>query len=289
MRSRWEDQDGFGRIVGPGDSTPLRVGMLCSHRAPGLSFLLDRDPNRGRAYDVICCLTSADAFEDEAVASSHGIPVLVHPIRDFCRSQGWRLSDRAGRSAYDAETVERLAPYRLDLVVLASYLYVLTDPMLTFFRNRIINVHHGDLTRFDASGRARLTGLRAVRDALLAGETETRSTVHLVTTEPDQGPPFLRSRSFPIAPLVAAARRWDAADVLKAYAYAHQEWMIRSTWGPLMAAAIDLVARGRLDLSALARVERAALGEPWGLDETGVLCGQGPLCRNEARVVARAS
>ena len=142
--------------------------------------------------------------------------------------------------------------YRPTLVVLASYLYLLTQPVLAAFPRQIINVHHSDLTRRDETGRARYTGLRAVRDAIVAGEWATRATVHLVTPELDQGPALLRSWAFPVSPLAVDAITRGATDVLKAYVFAHQEWMIRSAWGPLLAEALELIATGRVDLSASA-------------------------------------
>ena len=114
-----------------------------------------------------------------------------------------------------------------------------------------------------------------MRDALLAGERETRATVHLVNEEPDQGPPFLRSWAFPVSSLVCHAVASQAADVLKAYVYAHQEWMIRATWGALIARAIELIASGRLDVAELAR--QGELGQPWELDEEGTISGCGPV------------
>lgn len=248
---------------------PLRVGVLCSHRAPGLSYLLDRDPNRGATYEIACCLTSEEVCADVSLANRHGIPVIAHPIHRFSRSRGWRLSDSVGRAAYDARTVERLAPYRLDLVVLASYLYVLSEPMLRSFRNRIINVHHSDLTLRHRDGSPRLPGLRAVRDAIVAGARETRATVHLVTEKLDEGPPFLRSWPFPVAPLAADALKTGETDVLKAYTYAHQEWMIRATWGPLIARAIELIACGRVDLSERAWMPIEDLDAPCDVEDEG--------------------
>jgi folate-dependent phosphoribosylglycinamide formyltransferase PurN len=239
--------------------------------------LLEEDPNRGTLYDIVCCLTSEDSLAEEALAASCGIDVIAHPIRAFHDSRGCRLTDLNTRAAYDARTVERLATYRIDLIVLASYLYVVTEPLLSFFRNRIINVHHSDLTERNVAGRARLAGLRAVRDAIIAGDRETRATVHLVTNELDQGPPFLRSWAFPVSPLASDALESHALDVLKAYIYAHQEWMIRSTWGPLLAGALKLIASGRLSLAALASVPPELLDGPWELGENGLIWGEGPV------------
>jgi len=258
----------------------LRVGVLCSHRAPGLSYLLDRDANRGRLYDVACLLTSEDACADAAAAAAHGIPVLFHSIREFCRTHGVRLADPVARASYDRVTVERLMPFGIDLIVLSSYLLVLSAPMLSAFRDRIINVHHSDLLLRRRDGTPQLPGLRAVRDAIIGGARVTRATVHLVTERLDAGAPFLRSRPFPVSPLAADARRHGDMDVVRAYAWAHQEWMIRATWGPLLARAIELIAARRVNLAALARVPNTALPPPWDLDEGGVLHGAAPMPRD---------
>jgi hypothetical protein len=53
--------------------------------------------------------------------------------------------------------------------------------------------------------------------------------------------------------------------------------MIRSTWGPLLAGALELVATGRLNLSMLGSAEPAALDDPWELDKNGVIWGAGPM------------
>ena len=215
----------------------LRVAVLCSHRAPGLSFLLTEDPNRGSLYDLVCCLSSEEESEARAEAESAGLPFLSHPIARFSQARGVRRADLAARVDYDRETLALLEPYRPDLLLLSSYLLIVTEPLLRAFPDRIVNVHHADLTK-----RPRYAGLRAVRDAIFAGEMETRATAHLVTERLDDGPILWLSGPFPVSPLVRDALSWGATDVLKAYTYAHQEWMIRSAWGPLLSEAIASVA-----------------------------------------------
>jgi Formyl transferase len=141
--------------------------------------------------------------------------------------------------------------------------------MLTAYPGRIINVHHSDLLDRNAAGVPRFAGLRAVRDALAAGVHETRATAHLVTAGLDQGPPLVRSWAFPVAPLVRPALKWGATDILKAYAYAHQEWMIRATWGPLVDATLSMVADGRLDLATIFDALGNRSVRPFELDEDG--------------------
>jgi phosphoribosylglycinamide formyltransferase-1 len=215
----------------------LKVALLCSHRAPGLRFLLRDDPRRGELYDLVCCLSSAEESDARADAESAGLPHISHPIEYFSAARGVKRTDLTARVEYDWETLALLAPYRPDLLVLSSYLLILTTPLLSAFAGRIVNVHHADLTRGP-----RYVGLRAVRDAIFAGETETRATAHLVTERLDEGPIVCVSEPFPVSPLVRDALSWGATDVLKAYAYAHQEWMMRSAWGPLLSESIAHIA-----------------------------------------------
>lgn len=162
------------------------------------------------------------------------------------------------RRDYDRATAARLATYRPDIVLLSSYLYVLTDPVLEAFPGRIANVHGSDLTRARPDGRPLYPGLTAVRDAIRAGEPETRATAHVVTERLDEGPILLRSCPFPVSPLVAALRRGGNLHAVNAYAHAHEEWMLLTAWGPLLT---DAVAQLK---SSGARVEDRPLALAMG-------------------------
>jgi phosphoribosylglycinamide formyltransferase-1 len=156
------------------------------------------------------------------------------------------MSNLGVRAQYDSRTLDLLSGFRPDLIVLSSYLYVLTAPMLSAFPARILNVHDSDLSIKNGQGDPKYIGLRSVRDAMLAGERETRATVHLVTQKLDGGPPLLRSWPFPVSPLVGDGLAMNASEMLKAYVFAHQEWMLRSSWGPLLARSIALLATDRV-------------------------------------------
>ena len=180
----------------------LTVAVLCSKRAPGLEALRER-------VRVACVLDR----------------------------QPRRGSDRR---AFDAETAALLPPH-IDAVVLLGYLYVITEPLLEAYPERILNVHDADLALRTNDGGPRYPGLHATRDALYAGERETRSSVHLVTPELDAGPLVARSVPFPVAPFVHQAVARGEHDIVRAYAYAQREWMMRSTWGELAAGAVERV------------------------------------------------
>ena len=221
---------------------PLRVAVLCSSRAPGLLYLLNRDPRRGREYEVECCITSEDTFAEQVRVERRGVPCIPHPVARFCEERGVRRCDLQARADYDRVTCSILERFHPDIVLLDGYLLLLTAPMLRAYDGRILNVHHSDLLQRSASGEVRYPGLRAVRDAFLAGETETRASAHLVTERLDDGPVLLRSWPFPAPPVAAWAREHQAFDVMRAAAWAHQEWMLREAWGPMLSGALAIAA-----------------------------------------------
>jgi folate-dependent phosphoribosylglycinamide formyltransferase PurN len=191
---------------------PLRLAILCSKRAPGLEELFAH-PLRGKLFDVDRIVTSSD-FESEKVR------VIAHPMRKG-----------VPRQDHDARTASLLGG--ADAVLLLGYLYVLTEPMLDAFPGRIFNIHDADLRLRNAEGGPRYPGLHSTRDAIAAGERQTRSSMHVVTAELDGGPVIARSKSFPVAPFIRAAAAAGARDIVSAYAYAQREWMMRSSWGAL--------------------------------------------------------
>jgi phosphoribosylglycinamide formyltransferase-1 len=253
---------------------PLRVAVLCSGRAPGLLHLLNRDPRRGTAYEVVCCVTSEETFTEQVDVERRGVACLPHPVTAFCASHGATRADRRVRAEYDRATVAILRSHAPDLVLLDGYLLLLTAPMLDAFGGRLINLHHSDLGLRNRDGSARYPGLRAVRDAILAGETETRASAHLVTATLDDGPVLLRSWAFSVPPIAAWARAHDALDVLKPTIWAHQEWMLREAWGPMMAAALELAEVGMEQPGSA--IDPARAGR-WSLASDGTFSPDGVL------------
>lgn len=240
------------------DPDTLRVAVLCSGHAPGLGHLLAGESRGG--YIVAGLVCSEEDFAGRPMTEEAGVPWISRPLRTFHRTLGAPLSDREARAFYDMGTARALGEFEPDLVLLLGWTWVLTFPMLLAFPHRILNVHHSDLGAADPA--RRYPGLHAVRDALLAGERETRASLHIVDDEVDHGPLVLRSPAFPV--------RLPPEGLTRDAVRAHERRVLDHGFGPLAVAAATLAAAGRLALGP-SGAEIDGLPAPFDLDEEGGL------------------
>jgi formyltetrahydrofolate deformylase len=80
----------------------------------------------------------------------------------------------------EARAIELLETSAVDLVVLARYMQVLSEGIVSRYQNRIINIHHSFLPAF--------AGARPYHNAHERGVKIIGATAHYVTPELDQGP-----------------------------------------------------------------------------------------------------
>ena len=94
--------------------------------------------------------------------------------------------ERAGRNRaeHEREILAKLAEHRIDHVLLAGYMRVLSPVFLNGFSGAVLNIHPSLLPEF--------RGLHAQKQALEAGRTRVGATVHFVTEGVDEGPIILQ-------------------------------------------------------------------------------------------------
>ena len=85
--------------------------------------------------------------------------------------------------------LQRLAEEEIDLVVLAGYLAIVTDTLISKYENRIINIHPSLIPSFCGPG---FYGLHVHEAALKRGVKVSGATVHMVSTVVDGGPIILQ-------------------------------------------------------------------------------------------------
>ncbi len=227
--------------------SPLRVAVLTSHSAPGLEQAIAHS-NRGALYDLVAVISSETALAEAAAVEAAQIPLILRPLKRYNSERGLPLRNLRAREEYDSETAEQLQHFRVDYVFLLGYNYILSEPLVESFPQRLLALHDGDLMLRDENGRRRYAGLHAVREAIFAGEAQTRSSAYFVTQEVGAGPLFLLSRAYRVAQLALDARNWGAADLLSQYAELHRRWMIRGSWGEMTIRTIEFLAAGSVSI-----------------------------------------
>ena len=150
----------------------FRIVVLASGSGTNLQAILDKLHGREGIEVVGVGTDKADAWALER-AQIEGVATGV-----FARD---RYEDRTARDADMAEWIESRGA---DLVVLAGYMQLLSEPFVARFRERIVNIHPALLPAFP--------GLDAIGQALAAGVEVTGVTVHFVDEGVDTGPAILQ-------------------------------------------------------------------------------------------------
>ncbi len=104
-----------------------------------------------------------------AFAQSHGIPTAVVESKTF-----------PSRGAFDAALQQEIDRHAPDLVVLAGFMRILTEPFVNHYAGRMMNIHPSLLPSFK--------GLHTHQQALDMGVKVHGATVHFVNFELDHGP-----------------------------------------------------------------------------------------------------
>ncbi len=112
------------------------------------------------------------------------IPLVVsnHPdLGDLVTSHGIAFEElRPSAAEADARLLELTEKHQIDLVVLARYMQVLSEPVCRELAGRIINIHHSFLPGFK--------GAKPYHQAWQRGVKLIGATAHYVTADLDEGP-----------------------------------------------------------------------------------------------------
>ena len=163
-------------------NAPLVLGVLGSGK--GSNYAAIAQAIEAGALNARVALVASDVPGAGILrlAGQHGAPGFEMPASRFKSKL---------EPAHEHALAQQLHDAGVELVVLAGFMRLLKEPLITAFPRRIINIHPSLLPKFP--------GLAAWRQALEAGESETGCTVHYVDLGMDTGPIIAQAR-VPILP-----------------------------------------------------------------------------------------
>jgi len=153
----------------------MKLAVLVSGGGSNLQALIDAAEHRKLQAEIAAVLSNrADAYGLRR-AKLAGIATEVVDHKAF-----------EHRRDFDRALVEALAPYAVDLVILAGFMRILTPVFIGIHAGRLLNIHPSLLPKYP--------GLHTHQRAIDAGDRWGGATVHFVTEELDGGPPIVQAR-----------------------------------------------------------------------------------------------
>ena len=144
----------------------LRMAVFVSKLPHCLSDIIYR--LRVREWNVEVPLIISNHLNLKPVADRYGMDFYV-------------FSDvENNKEEVEASQLELLADYKVDFIVLARYMQILSEGFVSHYKNSIINIHHSFLPAFP--------GARPYHNAYKRGVKIVGATSHYVTEDLDSGP-----------------------------------------------------------------------------------------------------
>ncbi len=156
----------------------LRLGVLASGRGSNFEAILNniKKAKLGASIQVVISnKVSAGALE---IARSNGIPAIHLSSKQF-----------PDQELFNQQLLSILDEYKVNFIILAGYLKMLSPTVVRRFKNRILNIHPALLPSFGGKG---MYGIHVHQAVLDYGCKVSGVTVHLVDEEYDTGPPVLQ-------------------------------------------------------------------------------------------------
>jgi phosphoribosylglycinamide formyltransferase-1 len=152
----------------------LKIAIFCSGNGTNLQAIIDA-AKRGEMTAEIALVVS-DAPDSFALkrAEKGGIKKLV------IERKGYKTKDE-----FENAILKGLKEEKIDLIVLAGYMRLLSADFIKQYKDRILNIHPVLLPSFK--------GTHGIEDAFEYGVKVTGPTVHFVTEDMDAGPIILQA------------------------------------------------------------------------------------------------
>ena len=147
--------------------------------------------------------SSPDAYALKRAEGS-GIPTAVVSKKDY-----------ASQAKFEEKLIKVLEDNKIELIVLAGFMCILSAEFTKRYENRIINVHPSLIPSFCGKG---FYGLRVHEAALEYGVKVTGATVHFVNEIPDGGRIIMQK--------AVEVKEGDTPEVLQRRVMEEAEWKI---------------------------------------------------------------
>ena len=192
-----------------------KIAVLVSGGGTNLQALIDAQASGiiGSGEITLVIANNPNAYALERAAKANIATAVV--TKKECGSQ----------DAFEEKIKDLIAENKIDLIVLAGFMSILSENFTKDFPERILNVHPSLIPSFCGVG---YYGLRVHEEALAYGVKVTGATVHFVNEIPDGGKIILQK--------AVEICEGDTPEILQKRVMEQAEWKI-------LPAAVELVSK----------------------------------------------
>ncbi len=191
-----------------------KIAVLVSGGGTNLQAILDAAAaGKIPSGEVVLVLSSKAGAYALTRAEAAGVPTAVVSRREA-----------ESQAAFEEGILAALSAAGAELIVLAGFLSILGERVISAYRDRIINVHPSLIPSFCGAG---FYGLRVHEAALEAGVKVTGATVHLVNEIPDGGRILLQK--------AVEVKEGDTPEILQRRVMEEAEWLLLPAATEMMA------------------------------------------------------
>ncbi len=182
-----------------------RIAVLVSGGGTNLQALIDAERDGIiKSGEIVLVISSQPAAYALERAKNAGIDTAVANKREL-----------GSQEAFEGRIVELLESYRIDMIVLAGFMSILSESFTSKYPKRILNVHPSLIPSFCGAG---FYGLRVHSAALEYGVKVTGATVHFVNEIPDGGEIIMQKAVY--------IEEGDTPEILQKRVMQEAEWKI---------------------------------------------------------------
>ena len=181
-----------------------RIAVLVSGGGTNLQALIDAQGKVLNSGEIVLVVSNAAGAYALERAKNAGVPGFAVSKKEL-----------GSQEAFEDGINALLAEYKIDLIVLAGFLSILSEDFTARWPRRILNIHPSLIPSFCGQG---MYGLKVHEAALEKGVKVTGATVHFVNEIPDGGE-ILLQKAVEILP-------GDTAEVLQRRVMEQAEWLL---------------------------------------------------------------
>lgn len=158
----------------------LNLCVLASGSGSNLKAIIRAGESGFLSSKVVLVISNNSASKALTTAKQNKIPAF-HLSQKLFKSQ----------AEFDKRFLALLKEYKVDLIILAGYMKILSSGIIRKYKNKLLNIHPALLPKYGGKG---MFGL-FVHDAVLRSkDAETGATVHLVDEIYDNGAVVLQKK-----------------------------------------------------------------------------------------------